>query len=173
MVFKLDPLDIMLDYERRPYRLGETINAVVTLMAKTDIKIRTASLNLVAEVRRTQAGAARTMDMGGAATLQGGQILKTTDYIPMQQNTQQTTSDETCYSVRFPASESLRQDETVRHSVDLLIGPELPKVAIESKELERDANNSLSIEQWWLETQVDVVMGIDQSHRKKIDISLS
>ena len=31
MVFNLDPLDIELDIERRPYRLGDTIKATVTL----------------------------------------------------------------------------------------------------------------------------------------------
>ena len=32
MVFNLDPLDITLDFERRKYRLGETIAATVTLI---------------------------------------------------------------------------------------------------------------------------------------------
>ena len=173
MVFKLDPLDITLDFERWPYRLGDTINATVTLVPRGSIEIRKASLNLVAEVHRTGVKMGRTMGMGGASTLLGGVPHRTTDYIPMQQTTEQKISTETCYSTAFLTSESLRKGDVGRRKVDLNIGPGLPKIVLEVKELERDANNSLSIEQWWLMVQVDVVRGRDQSRRREINVKLT
>ena len=52
MVYKLDPLDVSLDFERRPYRRGNTIKAIVTLIPNSDVEIRTASLSLMGQVRR-------------------------------------------------------------------------------------------------------------------------
>jgi len=54
MVFNLEPLDISLDFERKPYRLGDTIKTTVTLTPLGGVRIREASLNLVAQVRRTE-----------------------------------------------------------------------------------------------------------------------
>ena len=173
MVYKLDPLDIELDFELRPYRLGDTINATVTLTPRSNVEIREASLNLVAEVRRTGVRMGRTMGAGGASALQGGVPIRTTDYIPMQQTTEQKISTEACYSIAFLTSESLRKGDVGRRKVDLNIGPGLPKIVLEAKELERDANNSLSIEQWWLMVQVDVVRGRDQSRRREINVKLT
>ena len=173
MVFKLDTLDVMLDFAHGPYRLGDTINATVTLIPNSDIEIRTASLSLVAEARRTEVKMGREMGMGGAATLQGGVPLRTNDYVPMQQTTEQKISTETCYSTQFMNSESLSKDNVSRRKVDLTIGPHLPKVALEAEELQRDANSSLSIEQWWLEVQVDVVRGRDSMVREEINVKLT
>ena len=173
MVFSLNPLDIFLEFSRRPYRLGDTISATVTLMPSGNVEIRTATLSLLAEVRRTGVRMGRMMDMGGAGTLQGGAPLRTNDYIPMQQSTEQKTSVEVCYSTDFLTSETLDKDNVSKQTVSLDLGPDLPKPAIEAKELQRDANNSLTIERWWLEVQVDVALGRDQSVRKEIDVALS
>ena len=173
MVFNLDPLGIEMDFERRKYRLGDTINATVTLVPNGSVEVRKASLNLVAEILRTEVKMGRTIGMGGSGTLQGGNPHTTTDYIPMQQSTERKESTEICYSTHFLTSESLRSDGETRRKVALRIGPQLPKVALEAKELERDANSSLTFERWWLRVQVDVAMGLDQSMRKEIDVILS
>ncbi|MYB47790.1 MAG: hypothetical protein F4X72_00685 [Dehalococcoidia bacterium] len=173
MVFKLEPLGILLDFERKPYRLGDTINATVTLTPNGSVEVRKASLNLVAEILRTEVRMGRAMDMGGSATLQGGNVFTTTDYIPMQQSTEQKTSTEICYSSQFLTSESLGKGNDSRHKVDIKIGPHLPKVVLEAKELERDANSSISIEQWWIEAHADVVRGPDWSVREKIQVKLN
>ena len=70
-------------------------------------------------------------------------------------------------------SESLSKDNVSRRKVDLTIGPHLPEVALEAEELQRDANSSLSIEQWWLEVQVDVVRGRDSMVREEINVKLT
>lgn len=173
MVFNLDPLDITLDFERRPYRLGDTINATVTLIPNGNVKIREASLNLVAEVRRTQVQMGRTMGMGGASTLQGGNTFTSTDYVPMQQSTEQKTSTEVGYSTAFLSSASLSVGRPGTYSVALELGPRLPRVVQLEEELELDTNSSLTIERWWLTVQVDVAMGRDQSRRREIDVTFS
>lgn len=173
MVFNLDPLDISLDFERRLYRLGDTIHATVTLTPLSNVEIREASLNLVAEVRRTEVKMGRTMGMGGASTLQGGVPHRTTDYIPMQQTTEQKISTEVGYSTSFLNSASLGVGSPGKYNVALELGPRLPRVVQLEKELELDTNSSLTIEKWWLEVQVDVVRGRDPSVREEIDVNLS
>ena len=178
MAFNLKPPDITLDFERRKYRLGDTITTTVTLIPNGNTRVRKASLNLVALVRRVKVKMGRTMGFtlgleDGASTIREEVPQRTNDYLPMQQHTEQKITTEVCYSAQFLTSESLRRDAVSRRKADLEIGPHLPKVALEVKELERDANSSISIERWWLEVQVDVAMGRDQSVRKVIDVILT
>ena len=173
MVFNLDPLDIALDFDRKRYGLGDTINATVTLFPNGNVEIRKATLNLVAEVRRTEVKMGRTMDMGGASTLQGGNTFTSTDYIPMQQTTEQKTSTEVGYTTAFLNSTSLRVGHPGKYNVALELGPRPPRVVQLEKELELDTNSSLTIKRWWLEVQVDVVRGRDESMRKEIDVTFS
>ena len=173
MVFNLDPLDIDLDFERRKYRLGDTINATVTLTPRSNVEVRRTSLSLMGQVRRTTVSMGRTMDMGGSSTLQGGAFHKTTDYIPMQQSTEQQISTEVFYSAPIVLSRSLRKDDVSRHDIALKLSPRLGKLqtlAREAKRLQRDANRGLSIEPWWLEARVDVVMGRDAMARRQVEI---
>ena len=173
MVYKLDPLDIALDFERRPYRLGDTIKATVSLIPNSDVEIRTASLSLMGQVRRTKVGMGRSMGINGGAALQGGNSFTSTDYIPMQQTTDQKKSNEAFDSRPFLHTRSLRKGDVSRHNVALKIGPRVQNLVREAKELQRDANSSLSIEPWWLEVKVDVAMGRDPMLRKEIDVKLT
>jgi hypothetical protein len=173
MVFKLDPLEVTLAFERRGYRLGDTINATVTLVPSSDVVIRTASLNLVVEGRRTESRMGRTMGVGGGArALQGGNAFTTTDFTPMQQATDEEAYTEVCYRESFLDSTSLREGVPSRHNVALEIGPGLPRPALEARELQHDANSSLSLDRWWIEVNVDVARGRDATARHKIDVNL-
>ena len=173
MVFKLDPLEVTLAFERKQYGLGDTIHATITHVPNSDIVIRKASLNLVVEGRRTEARTGRAMGAGGASALQGGNPHVSTDFIPMQQTTEERTYTEVCYSDTFLVSTSLREGVPSRHDVALEIGPSLPRPALEARELQRDANSSLSLDLWWIEVKVDVARGRDQSLRHEIDVNLS
>jgi hypothetical protein len=51
MVFRLRPLDVTLTFEDRSYKLGETINCEVELVAKTDVDVREARIDLVCQVQ--------------------------------------------------------------------------------------------------------------------------
>ena len=175
MVFNLDPLDISLDFEKKRYRLGDTIKATVTLIPNSDVELRTASLSLIAQVRRTDARAGWEMDMMGDRPYQQMRVRGDGDAsaVPTHGIPVTKMSTEVCYSTSFLNSTSLSGSRVGMYEAALRIGPNLPKVAQEAKELQRDANNSLSIEKWWLEVQVDVARGRDQNTRKEIDVTLS
>ena len=167
MVFNRDHLDITLDFERRRYRLGDTINATVTLIPNSDVKVREASLNLMAQVRRTEVKAGWAHGMDGAPSRYNA------SRVPTRGTPVQTKSTEVGYSRSFLSSTSLHVDRPGRYNVALVLGPRLPRVVQLSKELELDTNSSLSIEQWWLEVQVDIVRGRDSMVREEINVKLT
>ncbi|MDE2822391.1 MAG: hypothetical protein OXK79_02665 [Chloroflexota bacterium] len=175
MVFNLDPLDIKLEFEKRRYRLEDTIKATVTLIPNSDVELRTASLSLIAQVRRTDARAGWEMDMLGDRPYQQMRVRGDGDAsaVPTHGIPVTKMSTEVCYSTSFLDSASLSSDRIGIYNAALRIGPNLPKVAQEAKDLQTDANNSLTIERWWLEVQVDVVRGRDQSVRKVIEVILT
>lgn len=181
MVFKLDALDIELDFERRTYRLGDTIKTVVTFIPERDVEIRMASLNLMGQVRRSRAGMGTTMGLtlglqSGASTIQGGVPHRTTDYLPMQQHTEQKITTEVFDSRPIVLPESLQKGNVSRHNVSLKLDPHSPKLrtlAGEAREFKRDANNSISIRPWWLEARADVVFGKDAIVRREIKVAVS
>ena len=181
MVLNLEPLDITLDFERRKYRLGDTIHATVTLTPRGNVEIRKASLSLMGQVRRTKGGMGRSMDMtmglqSGRSTIQAGNPRVTTDYLPMEQHTEQEISTEVFYSTKIVLATSLRKDAVSRHNVTLRLDPKMPKLqrlAKEAKELKRDANSSLTIRPWWLEARLDVIMGRDAITRKEVQVAVS
>ena len=167
MVFNFDPLDITLAFERRTYRLGDMIKATVTLTPLSGVRIREASLNLVAQVCRTEVKAGWAHGMDGAPSRYNA------SRVPTQGTPVQTVSTEVGYSTAFLNSASLSVGRPGRYNVALEIGPRLPRVVQLSKELELDTNSSLTIERWWLEVAVDVAMGRDQSTREEIQVNLS
>ncbi len=54
MVSRLFPMGIIFAFERRPYKLGETINLVVELVPRRDIEVREARVDLVRYTRYTE-----------------------------------------------------------------------------------------------------------------------
>ena len=80
---------------------------------------------------------------------------------------------EVCYSEAILDSTSMREGNLSRHRVVLEIGPGVPRPALEARELQRDANSSISLERWWIEVKVDVVRGRDPTVRQEIDVNLS
>ena len=178
MVFNLEPLEIRLEFERRKYRLGETINATVTLIPSRDTNIRGSSLSLMGQVRRTKVstkvGVGRMPGAGGPSSLHRGNPLHgTPSYIPTAQQTEQQISTEVFYRATIVPTKSLREGDAGKYDVALRLDPKLSKLqrlAREAKSLRRDANRSLSIEPWWLEAQVDVVRGRDAIVRRQVEI---
>ncbi len=172
MVFNLDPLDIDLDFERKRYRLGDTITATVTLTPNSDVAIRTASLSLMGQVRRTEVTTGWAMDVEGRAG-DAVQIRGDLSRVPTQAIPSQTVSTEDFFSTRFVVPNSLRKDVVSKHGVALRLDPKLSKLqrlAREAKRLQSDANSGLSIEPWWLEARVDVAMGRDAIMRRQVEV---
>ena len=54
MVSILFPVRIIFAFERRPYKLGETINLSLELVPRRDIEVREARVDLVCETRHTE-----------------------------------------------------------------------------------------------------------------------
>ena len=178
MVFNLEPLDITLDFERRKYRLGDTINATVTLIPSRDTGIRGSSLSLMGQVRRTKVSTkswgGKDCRHGGPSSLHRGNPLHgTPSYIPTAQQTEQQISTEVFYRAPIVNIASLREGDASKHDVALRLDPKLSKLQRLSREamrLRQDANQGLSIEPWWLEARVDVIMGRDAIVRRRIEI---
>ena len=172
MVFNLEPLDITLDFERKRYRLGDTIDATVTLITKSDVEIRSAYLYLMGQIRRTEVQTGWAMDMegrpGDALQVRGQASRVPTKGIPSQ-----TVSSEVFYSTRIVLTTTLRKDAVSRHDVALRLDPKLHKLrrlAQEAKRLQRDSSRGLSVEPWWLEARADVVRGRDATVRRQVEL---
>ena len=166
MVINLDPLDIDLDFERKSYRLGDTISATVTLISSRDVEIREATINLMGNVRRTKVenrvGVGRMPGMGAQSS-----------YVPTAQHMEHEVSTEVFYSASIMLIMSLRKGEASRHDVALRLDPKslkLQRLSREAKRLQKDSNRGLSIEPWWLEARVDVIMGRDAIARRQVEV---
>ena len=61
MVYTLNPLVVRLDFERRMYRLDDTIKASVTLVSNGSVTVRWASLSLIAQTRHTEVRMGQSM----------------------------------------------------------------------------------------------------------------
>ena len=166
MVINLDPLNIDLDFERKSYRLGETISGAVTLIPSRDVEIRDVSILLMGNVRRTKiedrVGVGRMPDMGAQSS-----------YVPTAQHMEHEVSTEVFYRASIMSSMSLRKGEASRHDLVLRLDPKplrLQRLSKEAKRLQKDSNRGLIIDPWWLEARVDVVMGRDAVARRQVEI---
>ena len=171
MVYKTKPIDVLLEVENRSYRLGDSIDATVTLMPNGDVDIRKASLDLVLEERLTEVQMGRTMAMSGAGTLQGGNLHTTTDYVSMQQSTSHKSDSYVHSGTQFLGRTALKAGGQNEYRVALPVGSQPPKRLAESKERVKDANSSISFH-WRLVVEVDVVRGRNPKVQRKLDIQL-
>ena len=82
MVYKLKPLELTLEFEDRIYELGDTIDIELSLAPNGDVDVREGRVDLVCEEVYTSAETGIKMGMGGSGSIQGGAVVKTTDYVP-------------------------------------------------------------------------------------------
>ena len=170
MVFNLDPLGIELDFQRRKYKLGDTIEATVTFIPSGNIEVRRATLSLIGQVRRTKVTPGRALDFGDAQRYRG-LAIEVPDALSSQ-----TVTTEVFYITRIVPGRSWRKYEESRYAVALRLDPKLSKLqslATEAKDLRRDSNSGMSIGPWWLEARADVVMGPDAIARSEIQVAVS
>lgn len=172
MVYKTNPIDLLVEFDtQQKYGLGDTIDATITLMPNRGTNIRKASLDLVLEERFTKVSMGRSMDGGGAATLQGGNTFKSTDYVPMQQTTSSKSVTLVHSSVQFLGDTALEAGQST-YKVALPIKPYPPTRLAESKDRVKDSNSSISFH-WRLEAKVDVVRGRNPKVQRKVNIDLA
>ena len=46
MLYNFNPMDVRLTFRRRPYVIDDTVRTTVTLVPNSNVKIRSANLNL-------------------------------------------------------------------------------------------------------------------------------
>ena len=101
MVYKLKPLELSFDFEDRLYELGDQINVRVTLTPSGDVNVREARVDLVCEERYSRQESGVRAGSLGAAGIQGGKLVSTTDYVPASSWVSQRTESYVHSSVVF------------------------------------------------------------------------
>ncbi len=171
MVYKSAPLDILLEFENRKYRLSDTIDTTVTLIPSSNTNIRKASLDLMLEVRSTEVKVTQSAGMIGGV-IGGGNAFGTTDYIPTRQ-TKSSKSETIVHSyTQFLNKAALKAGNQTEYRVALQINPDPPKRLAEAKERVKDSNSSITFH-WRLVVKVDVVRGRNPKVQRKINVDLS
>ncbi len=171
MVYKSNPVDVLLEFENRTYQLGDTVDATITLMPNGNIDIRKASIDLVLEERLTEVKTGRSMGGGGAAALQGGNAFKSTDYVAMQQTTSHRSETIVRSTTQFLGKTALEAGQST-YQAALQVGSFPPARLADSKDRVKDSNSSITFH-WRLVAKVDVVRGRNPKVQRKIDVDLT
>ncbi len=140
MVSRLFPMGIIVAFERRSYKLGETINLTVDLVPRREFEVREARVDLVCEMRYTEVTTVLVPPLP-SRTPRLGTIMSAA----VHKRVSQTYRDAYVQgSAVFLRDERLPWDRTSTYDVGLEISPEWP------------TRKSGSM-RWWLVTTVDVI----------------
>lgn len=170
MLYNFNPMDVWLAFRRRLYVIDDTVHATVTFLPNGNVRVRKANLNLVARARLTEVKRGRSMGLEGSESM--SHHGHASESIPLQETMQVKAGASVCYSAEFLSATTLRNMRPSTYDVDLEIGPHLPDIVLNAMQRQQDANSSLSIEQWWLEVEVDIVWGRNAIVRQEIDVNL-
>ena len=69
-----------LVFEDSTYKLGDTIDLTIDLLPNSDVDVREGRVDLICEEHHTRRERGIHMGVGGAASIQGGKAVRTTDY---------------------------------------------------------------------------------------------
>ena len=166
MVFKLKPLDLSLDFEDRPYDLGETIDITVELTPNGDVDVREGRLELVCEERYAQTAVSFIPDTYAPLTPGGLVISGKTGHVATQRKERFVHS-----SMSFLEATSLSGGAATSRRAKLLIQSVPPPHMEEARALERDANSAWSFK-WTLVASVNVVRGRDPRRQRAVKVKL-
>ena len=171
MVYKLKPLELSFDFEDRTYELGDTIDILVNLTPNGDVSVREVRVDLVCEeiYSRNQRGIG--MGIGGASSIAGGNIFKSTDYVSASTSVDQRRETYVHSTVVFLNNETLRSGESLAHRANLQIQPLSPAHLEEAMDLVRDADSSWTFK-WTLVASVNVARGRDPKRQRKVKVKL-
>ena len=169
MVYKLKPLELALEFEDRTYQLGDTIDIELSLAPNGDVDVREGRVDLVCEeVYASSEGGIVGISSGA---IQGGNIFKSTDYVPMSSWVSQRTESYVHSSVVFLADTTLRSGSSGTYSVKLPIQRQPPTHVDEARDLHRDAESSWSFK-WRLMASVDIVRGRNPKRQRTVKVAL-
>ena len=162
MLHRMLPLELSLEFESRPYTLGETIEAVVEMQPSADIQVRSGRLDLVCEEHYTQRGVSFVPDFYASNMQISGQ----TSHVANDRKEQFIHS-----TVQFMEETRLTGGATTTRRVSLVVGTEPPPHFEESLALERDASSAWTFN-WTLLATVDVARGRDAQVEREVKITL-
>ena len=162
MVSRLRPLDLNLVFENRPYKLGETIDVMVELNARSDYEVREGRVDLVCEEHYTESYTVMVHDSRAVAAqyrLPRGASLPPPPMIPKQVTKEHREIYIHSSSV-FLQDTRLRPGATSRYNVRLEIQPEPPPHA------------DKATLKWKLVTAVDVPLARDITKKQAVKVIL-
>ena len=162
MLHRMLPLELSLEFESRPYTLGETIEVVVEMQPSADIQVRSGRLDLVCEEHYTQRGVSFVPDFYATDRVISGQ----TSHVAQERKEQFAHS-----TVQFMEETRLTGGATATRRVSLFVETTLPPHFEESLALERDASSAWTFN-WTLLATVDVAMGRDAQVEREVKITL-
>ncbi len=154
MVSRLFPMGIIIAFEHRPYKLGETIDLTVELIPRRDIEVREARVDLVREMRYTEVTTVLVPPLPSRAPRLG-----TRTSTPVHKRVSETYRDAYLQgSAVFLRDERLPWDRTSTYNVGLEIKPERPT---------RQSGRT----RWRLVTTVDVVGARHITARRTVNVA--
>lgn len=161
MLHRLKPLDIELEIDDGPYRLGDTINVTVALEPHGDVDVREGRLDLVCEERYTETYSVMVPVRGPDARHAGG----------TRQGVKERKESYVHSSVVFLEDTRLRSGRTARHSIALRIEPVPPTHLDEAKALVRDASSAWTFK-WTVVASFNVARGRDSKRQRRVAVTL-
>ena len=163
MVSLLRPLEMSIEFEDRPYKLGETIDVAVHLEPRNEVDVREARVDLLCEERYTQTSVSWVPDTysGSAAG----------SYASGQTKSIATERKETFVysSFEFLKDTKLEPGGPGRYRAPLVIELVPPPHAEEAKALQRDANSAWSFK-WKVVASVNVARGRDPKRQRAVTV---
>ena len=156
MVSRLRPLDMELDFEDRPYGLGETIKLTVTLVPGRDIDVREGRVDLVCEERWTETYTVMVSTRFGGLTSGAASVPK--------QSSKQHKESYVHSSVAFLSETRLESGRARTYNSRLEIGPEPPAHTGPQREQAKV--------KWTLVASADIVRGRDPKTRRPVKLNL-
>ena len=163
MVFRLRPLDVILNFEDRSYKLGETISCNVELDARADVDVREGRIDLVcqvhwAETYTVMVPAARPSRSGAVVGLTGS------TYIPPSVPKVVSKDHKESYihsSVVFLQDAQLQSTSRKTYQAKLEIQPETPD------------NADKGTVSWSVVAAIDIARARDINKKQKVRVTLT
>ncbi len=166
MLHRLDPMDLSLDFDDRPYRLGEMVAVRVEIVPKGRIAIREASVELLCDQKF-----AETYTVSGPGLYSNPGVASPRPQIPNQVGNERLESY-VHSTTAFLSDVTLEQGELRGFDVRLPIDSAPPRRFDDAKALEGDAVRSWSFD-WRLVVSVDVAGGRDARLERAVKVQVA
>lgn len=161
MLYKMRPLQLILECEPFVYTLGDTIDVTVEMRPHGNIQVRGAQIDLICEEKYIQRGVSFIPD-----TYSGMYTSGRTSQVASGRKERFVHS-----SVRFMEATRLRRGTPTIRRVGLAVDTTPPPHLEEARTLERDANSSWTFD-WTLVATVDVVRGRNPQVKRAVTLIL-